>query len=215
MVLKLEVCNDADMSRAFEIMSLAFGHDLPFIEAVYPAHDTSAGRAQGSSRFMSAKKTDPTVTILKVTDTDTGLIIAQAKWNVYKNNIPDEVDLDGDFWENSEEKEYAQLLDREYLNHRRELIKESGGNLVALDLLTVDPKYQRRGAGRLLVKWGTSLADELGFTAVVEATDCGRPLYESEGFQPVERWEMRLPEKWKSRDKQQFSWMVRPAKQID
>lgn len=35
--------------------------------------------------------------------------------------------------------------------------------LLALDLLTVDPEHQRRGAGRLLVQWGTSLADELGF----------------------------------------------------
>jgi hypothetical protein len=138
MVLKLEVCNDADMSRAFEIMSLAFGHELPYIEAVYPAHHTPAGRAQGSSRFMSAKKTDPTITFLKVTDTDTGLMIAQAKWIVYKNHIPAEEDLDGDFWENSEEKEYAQLLDREYLNHRRKLIKDSGGNLVSKCYLRKD-----------------------------------------------------------------------------
>lgn len=83
----------------------------------------------------------------------------------------------------------------------------------ALDLLTVDPKLQRRGAGRLLVKWGTSLADELGFTAVVEATDYGRGLYQSEGFEDRGRWETRLPKKWEnSRGKQKFIWMVRPAR---
>lgn len=35
--------------------------------------------------------------------------------------------------------------------------------IIALDILAVDPAYQRRGAGRLLVKWGTAIADELGY----------------------------------------------------
>jgi GNAT superfamily N-acetyltransferase len=37
-------------------------------------------------------------------------------------------------------------------------------DILALDFLTVDPKHQRRGAGRMLVQWGTKKADELGFT---------------------------------------------------
>ena len=28
--------------------------------------------------------------------------------------------------------------------------------------MTVDPEWQRRGAGRMLVKWGTAIADEMG-----------------------------------------------------
>lgn len=35
---------------------------------------------------------------------------------------------------------------------------------IALDILCVDPAHQRRGAGRQLVKWGTKIADDLGFT---------------------------------------------------
>jgi hypothetical protein len=65
----------------------------------------------------------------------------------------------------------------------------------------------------LLVKWGTELADKLGFTAVVESTPYGRGLYESEGFQFVDCWETRLPEKWEGiRGRQKFDWLVRPAK---
>ena len=69
---------------------------------------------------------------------------------------------------------------REYLVPRREAIKRSSGRLVckllcmsvpiplltgvlALDLLTVDPRHQKRGAGRMLVQWGTDIADKLGF----------------------------------------------------
>ena len=32
----------------------------------------------------------------------------------------------------------------------------------ALDLLCVDPAHQRRGVGRMLVKWGTQVADNMG-----------------------------------------------------
>jgi len=63
------------------------------------------------------------------------------------------------------------------------------------------------------VKWGTGLADKLGFMAVVESTPYGRGLYESEGFQFIDHWETRLPEKWEGiRGKQNFDWLVRPAK---
>ena len=34
-----------------------------------------------------------------------------------------------------------------------------------LDILTVDPKQQRRGVGTKLVKWGTELADQMGVEA--------------------------------------------------
>lgn len=84
---------------------------------------------------------------------------------------------------------------------------------LALDLLTVDPMHQRRGVGHMLVKWGTKLADELGFIAVVEASEVGKGLYESEGFEFAGRWETRLPGKWEGkRGKQKFIWMIRPAK---
>ena len=33
--------------------------------------------------------------------------------------------------------------------------------MIALDILAVDPKHQFRGAGRMLVDWGTRRADEL------------------------------------------------------
>lgn len=134
MTLTVEVCTDADMARTFAIFSMAFGHEHPYIEAAFPAHETPAGREIGTARMLSIKNGDPTATYLKVVDTESGEMIAQAKWNIYKNTIPPEADLDGDFWENAEEKEYAQLLAREYLIPRRQAIKESGGNLVCKEL---------------------------------------------------------------------------------
>lgn len=47
---------------------------------------------------------------------------------------------------------------------------------------------------------------------VVEASNQGRHLYESEGFKFLERYIAPLPEKWAGRNRQEFNWMVRPAK---
>ena len=181
-------CDDSDMLRTFEIISDAFGHEHPYIESVFPAHETPAGRASGGERMLAYKRADPNTTFLKLIDTKTGTMLATAKWNVYKGVIPPELELDGDFWHSEDEKELAQYMFREYLVPRRKAICESGGNLVcrclimapvlsgrddvantcqirihlALDILTVDPKYQRRGVGRMLVKWGTAIADRMG-----------------------------------------------------
>ncbi|THV47279.1 hypothetical protein BGAL_0322g00100 [Botrytis galanthina] len=212
MVLKVEECNDDDMHRVFEIFCQAFGTRHPMIEAVYPNHDTEAGRISGGNRFRDIKNNDPHTKFIKVVDTDTGAIIAKAKWNIWKGVIPPEKDLDGDFWETAEEKEWAQHLNRDFLITRRAAIKEYEGHLVSLDILAVDPAYQRRGAGRLLVKWGTAIADELGYAAIVEASVAGRPLYESEGFEYVKHCETKIPERFGDRKGEGFIWMVRPAK---
>ena len=53
-------------------------------------------------------------------------------------------------------------------------------------MLVVDPEHQRRGAGRLLVQWGCSRADKAGLPGFLEASDAGRPLYESFGFVAVQ-----------------------------
>ncbi|KAI4103515.1 MAG: hypothetical protein LQ339_004240 [Xanthoria mediterranea] len=215
MSLKLEVCDDNDMHRTFTILSSAFGHEHPYIDAVFPSHATVAGREIGGERLRAIKHSDPNTTFLKITDTDTGEMIAQAKWNIYDGEVPEAVELDGDFWAGEEEKEYARYLFREYLVPRRAAIEDSGGHLVSLDILTVDPKHQRRGAGRMLVEWGTAIADKMGVAAVVEASKYGMPLYQSAGFEFVHHHVIDLPDKWAGRDKQTFTWMVRPKKTVD
>ncbi|KAL8766222.1 MAG: hypothetical protein Q9209_006936 [Squamulea sp. 1 TL-2023] len=130
MVLKVETCSDADMDRGFAIISSAFGHEHPYIEYVFPNHATNPGRKVGGERLLAMKNSDPNAIFLKVTETDTGEMIALAKWNVYDGVIPEAVELNGDFWANSEDKEYAQHLFRGYLAPRRKAIEESGGHLV-------------------------------------------------------------------------------------
>jgi hypothetical protein len=131
MALELSYCTDADMKRAFEILSLCFGHEHPFIEAVYPLHDTPTGRAHGAERLLAMKKADPNTMFLKVTDTCTGIIIGMSKWNIYKGVIPDEVTkLEGNYWSSQEAKEVAEWYANDYLLLRNKAIRDSGGHLV-------------------------------------------------------------------------------------
>ncbi|KAL8698018.1 MAG: hypothetical protein Q9224_002048 [Gallowayella concinna] len=212
------------MDRTFAIVSSAYGHEHTYFDAVYPGHDTPSGRKIGGDRLLATKHRDSWTTFLKVTDTDTGEMIAQAKWSIFDGVAPEDMELDGDYWEGDEEKEYARYMFWEFLGPRRAAIKASGGKLVCKfsrlsicvpsDTLTVDPKHQKRGAGRLLVKWGTAVADEMGVPAVLGASKYGIRLYESEGFEVMHHYVVELPAKWAGRDTQKAVWMVRPPRQI-
>lgn len=194
MPLKIEKCNDGDMTRAFAIISAAFGHN-PYMDVLYPGHDTPQGHEAGGERMLAFKKSDPNTHFIKAIDTENGDIVGVAKWNIYNGTIPEEVGLDGDYWATEEDKEYANCLWTSYLGPRRKAIKDSKGHLVcescrrsryledtvntqlmianwtAMDILTVDPEMQSRGAGRKLLEWGTNEADRLGFS-VRPILDC-------------------------------------------
>jgi len=129
MPFRLEHCTPSDMPRLFELISLSFAHEHEYIEAVFPAHDTPAGRAAGAERMLATMESDMYATFLKVVD-DEGEMIAGAKWNLYDGTIPPEIDVSGDYWESEEEKEYAAHMFRMYLGPRRKAIRESGGRLL-------------------------------------------------------------------------------------
>ncbi|KAF1958517.1 hypothetical protein CC80DRAFT_546747 [Byssothecium circinans] len=197
MPFKVEKCTEDDMPRFFELVSLAFKNHHEYIDAVFPAHTTLAGRIAGAERMLATMKTDPNTTFLKVVN-DADEMIAGGKWNIYDKFIPAKPELAGDYWPTEDEKDFVRYLFDGYLVPRFKAIEDSKGNLA--------------GAGRLLVKWGTAVADELGVEAVVEAGDYGRGLYEQEGFIVLENYECPVPDKYQERRKQKLWWMKRPAK---
>jgi len=58
-----------------------------------------------------------------------------------------------------------------------------------LKLLFTDPRVQKRGAGSMLVKWGTDQADAAGVPCIVEASSHAYEarFYHKHGFQDVRR----------------------------
>lgn len=177
MVIIIEPCSDADLDRAFHIVSDAFQHAQPVVDAIFPAHDTPQGHAHGRNGLLQSKQTDPTAHFIKAVNQDTGGITGIAKWLVLQGQAAQPLWV-GKSSGSDEEKEYAEHLVSEYQKLRSEAIKSMNGHLLTsrslsqascaansrsvLDLLAVDPRFQRRGAGSLLVKWGTDHADQLG-----------------------------------------------------
>lgn len=52
----------------------------------------------------------------------------------------------------------------------------------------------------MLVKWGTDIADAMGFESFIEGTVMARRLYEKNGFSVIQNeWiTIPVPDKWKS-----------------
>jgi len=86
-----------------------------------------------------------------------------------------------------------------------------------LDICCTAPKHHRRGAGKMLVEWGTRKADELGIKCVVEASYPGRRLYEGCGFEIVEDVKLdggKVKEEWKDYGVVGYGWMERKPRRL-
>ena len=53
---------------------------------------------------------------------------------------------------------------------------------LVLNIIFTHPDYRRKGAGDLILQWGTKKADEMGLEMWLDATVHGRPLYLKHGF---------------------------------
>lgn len=135
MGLTVDFCDDADMFRAFSIVSDAFGDEEPYIDALFPNHRTPEGRTKGSERLLQMKHGDPHARFLKVTDTDTGEMIGMAKWLIYEDKPDSWDELDGDYWEDEEQKAYAAHLYTEFVKPRRAAVEAAQGRLVCMSIL--------------------------------------------------------------------------------
>lgn len=66
----------------FYTSSDAFKHTQPYVNAVFPNHNTPTGYAQARDRLLELKHNDPAVQFTKAIDTTTGQIIGQANWSI-------------------------------------------------------------------------------------------------------------------------------------
>jgi GNAT superfamily N-acetyltransferase len=87
----------------------------------------------------------------------------------------------------SEEKADAHIILEDFLDRRRRACREGH---VLLYILCVDPAYQRKGAGAMMVEWGCELADQMMLPAWVEASAYGHGLYAKYGYEDIEEVRM-------------------------
>ncbi|KAF1935603.1 hypothetical protein EJ02DRAFT_484223 [Clathrospora elynae] len=214
MSLKLGIPTDDEFPTFVPMTFEAMGGRSEFVNVVWPRGFTKDGQELNTSRFLFLKNIDPSSRWIKVTDTQTNEIIGVAQWNVYDGQKPPEMIVDGPpgTWENDTEKEYAQELFKSYMQKRWAYIRENELPLVCLNIMTVAPKHQYRGAGTMMMQWGNELADSIGAACIVESTIEGRGLYEKSGYEIQEHWTLDVPGKFGDRPKQRLFFMIRPRK---
>lgn len=63
---------------------------------------------------------------------DHGRIIGQAKWIVFRDGMPEEIPLAGDYWESEDDKEYAKCVYEGLVEPRRMVARSAEGTLVGV-----------------------------------------------------------------------------------
>lgn len=84
------------------------------------------------------------------------------------------------WFEKPEEKRDVAKILADFLSRRRVRTAEAH---VLCFLMFVDPEYQRKGAGKMCMKWGTDLADQLMLPCWIEASPKGEGLYRKFGYE--------------------------------
>lgn len=125
---------------------------------------------------------NPACRFLKVTDSETGEMVAGSMWFLYPNGNS-EAELAEILKMPTVEEGYRVDWDPIYRylkGNRREIMGTRP--YYYLNILCTHPKHHRRGAGAMLIKWGIEEADRLGLECYLEGSKEGRPLYERNGF---------------------------------
>lgn len=123
----------------------------------------------------------------KVIDTDLdNKLIAVAKWHVYEKERSEE-EVKAGFTLPAPFPEECRAAREKFMLGIFENRWEIMGTRphIILEMLTTHPDHGRRGAGGMLVKWGTDRADDLGLESYLESSAQGRFLYQRHGYQPV------------------------------
>lgn len=166
MTIELSPVEDSDWRTITEVnMDALHQHEHPIIDALFPHHQTPAGRDIMAKRLQETAKADPSGHHPKLTDTATGRITGQGRWAIVHpepgNEYPPPT-LRGDYWANEEDLEFANWLISRYTEFRRRKFREATRPVFAITSLTVLPEYEGRGAGSIFVRWGTDQADAVG-----------------------------------------------------
>ncbi|KID93157.1 Acyl-CoA N-acyltransferase [Metarhizium guizhouense ARSEF 977] len=185
MPLKVVAASAEDAARAVAIENLAYGPN-PYSAALFPGPFPPGGDDSRVKMLIHQLEEDPACRWVKVVDTELEAeghdgMIAFSKWYIWET--PRDTLPPTRQWGPGTNPEACELF---FGGMRREWIQRMASKPhVYLKLLHTDPKHQRRGAGSLLLKWGTTEADRLGLPAYLESSEEGYALYERHGWREV------------------------------
>lgn len=184
MPLEIRPAEEADADTMVYITTAALGSS----GVIRLKHDDPPHPAYMQRRRERVLNTlsKPTGRVLKVVDTDNNdEIIAIAHWEILDKGRSDEElkELEQPYEPIEEERERYGRVQRDFFNYLHRVRRELGKTPhYFLSLLVTHPNHYRRGAGSMLIRWGTEQADKAGLMCFLEASEAGRPLYKRHGF---------------------------------
>ncbi|KAF2831880.1 hypothetical protein CC86DRAFT_312443 [Ophiobolus disseminans] len=183
MTLEVYPLAESDFADFVRIQIAAFsGGGMTTLIKPYPI--PSDYPQKSIDKHLKSFREERDVTYLKVIDTALGgKMIAGAKWRINKKERTEEqiqsmLPVPG-------AEEEGRPAAQEFYNYLSRVRREYMGTkpFAFLHILVTDPEHHRRGAGAMLVKWGTAIADDAQLPGFLEASAAGRPLYERCGFE--------------------------------
>ena len=99
MVLVLEKASEADIERLIQVNYITMASD-PWYRIVFPTIPSASDRKPSIERWEKDMRTNASVMVMKVTDTEIQEIVAFAKWYVYKTERPESE------WKKEEKREW-------------------------------------------------------------------------------------------------------------
>jgi GNAT superfamily N-acetyltransferase len=184
-VLPLE---DADVPRVVALEVAAFDPTNLVSRTLFPHPPPAFGEDPRVAILRAELRADPACRGLKVVDTalaGPAAIVAYAVWYLVETPRPaaDAPVAHTDLGSVCNPDAVAAFFGAQATRKRERL----GGEPHAyLRILATDPTHHRRGAGALLLRWGTAEADRLRLPCYLESSPAGRPLYERYGFAEVD-----------------------------
>ncbi|KAF1850857.1 acyl-CoA N-acyltransferase [Cucurbitaria berberidis CBS 394.84] len=183
MAISVREVSDDDIPRACEIELLAYkGGSLSPILAPGPFPPDSW--QQRIEQVTTMRKEDPTTVYLQAFDGDTGKMVAFAKWHVFESSEAAAKSSRPLSFGAGRNKEACQLFFGGMAKRKKEIMGDKPH--LYLHMLHTDPEFQGRGAGGMLVDWGSKKADELGLPVYLESSIKGHRFYQKHGFEDVD-----------------------------
>jgi len=187
MPLELHPLQPEDLEAWVRIHYLAFKNST--VACLWRSEPSPASFSiVAKSRGRDMLEHTPQAHYYKVIDTDLdNKLIAVAEWRIYDKERSEE-EVKADFTLPDPIPEDCRAAREKFMEGIFKARWEIMGTRphMILDTLTTHPDHHRRGAGGMLVKWGTDKADQLGLESYLEGSSQGSALYQRHGYQPVQ-----------------------------
>lgn len=189
MTLTLRPATPADSAGITQVHTDAFA-DGVISQRVFPPGPLTE---ENWARDLASYFTDPKVHLLVVTDDTTTppAVIGFAKWGEPRAEDepapprPTEAEIMGREWPPETDLDLARAFLCGMTEKRAKAMGEA--RFWFLHILVVRPEYQGKGAGRMMIRWGTERADGEGLPCYLDSTAVAKGVYERYGFREVDR----------------------------